>query len=129
LTARVTLKYLFSILNNAKLYSASYLIKRKSQKHDFSKYNLKLRILTLFLGFFRPKIAQKKIRNSIFLINSTRAFDWCMNIPTGSKKYRLFFGKGPPLYGQKLTKNFSQPNMTIHTPIESPCRVDKNFFE
>jgi hypothetical protein len=26
---------------------------------------------------------------------------------------------------QKLAKIFSDLNMTIHTPIESPCRVDK----
>jgi hypothetical protein len=35
------------------------------------------------------------------------------------------------LYGRTLSKKnmkiFPQPDMTIHTPIESPCRVDKTY--
>ncbi len=27
----------------------------------------------------------------------------------------------------KIDKNISQPNMTIHTPIASPSRVDKKY--
>ncbi len=27
----------------------------------------------------------------------------------------------------KWSKTFSQPNATIQTPIDSPCRVDKKF--
>jgi hypothetical protein len=26
-----------------------------------------------------------------------------------------------------MNQIFSQPNMTIYTPIESPCRVDKKY--
>jgi len=28
---------------------------------------------------------------------------------------------------KKREKNFSHQYMTIHTPIESPCRVDKKY--
>jgi hypothetical protein len=53
-------------------------------RQDFSKRHLKLRILTLFSGCFRPKITQKKMKphfllETTFLINSTRAIDWCLN--------------------------------------------------
>jgi hypothetical protein len=73
----------------------------------FFKTSLKRLILTLFLGFFKPKITQKIFGNRIFLINSIRAFDWCMNCqillrkkfgafsPTGGtltkKKVKIFF--------------------------------------
>ena len=42
------------------------------------------------------------------------------------KKISIFFGKGPPLC-RKLTKIFIHPNMTIHTPLDSPCRVYKKL--
>ena len=35
--------------------------------------------------------------------------------------------KGGPL-PKKNTKIFSQPSITIHTPIESPSRVDMKYF-
>jgi hypothetical protein len=49
------------------------------------------------------------------------------------KKISTFFGKNQKdkgirkldPYEQKLTKNVSHLNMTIHTPIDSPCQVDK----
>jgi hypothetical protein len=40
------------------------------------------------------------------------------------KIFEFFFGKGPPLCS-KLAENFPQPDVTIHTPIESPSRADK----
>ncbi len=38
------------------------------------------------------------------------------------KKFLSFFCKGPPL-SKKLTKIFFYPDITIHTPIESPSQV------
>ena len=93
------------------------------QKHDFLKRTIKRRIFTLFLGFFWPDINSKKFKNITFRLNSTRAIDWCMNCHIWLRKYfRHFFDKGPP-FGENSAKIFSQPNMTIHTPIESPCQV------
>ena len=42
-------------------------------------------------------------------------------------KFLIFFGKGPPLWWKKEKKIFFFQYMTIHTPIESPGRVDKNY--
>ena len=39
---------------------------------------------------------------------------------------RSFFCKGPPLWS-KWTKFFLYRGMTIHTPIESPDRVDSKY--
>jgi hypothetical protein len=41
------------------------------------------------------------------------------------KNFEFFFGKG---IMQKWTKFFSDQGITIHTPIESPGRVDKKYF-
>jgi hypothetical protein len=56
-----------------------------------------------------------------------RAIDGCMNCHTSvTKKISIFFGKVPP-DRKKFTKIFSNRGMTIHTPVESPGRVDKKY--
>jgi hypothetical protein len=51
------------------------------------------------------------------------AIDWCMNCRIWMRKnFRLFFGKGPP-YSEKRAKFLFHPDTTIHTPIDSHCRV------
>jgi len=40
------------------------------------------------------------------------------------KNFEFFLVRVPP-YVEKLTKIFFYPNMTIHTPLDSPCRVYK----
>ncbi len=45
---------------------------------------------------------------------------------TFEKKFLSFFCKGPPL-SKKLTKIFFYPDITIHTPIESPSRVYSKY--
>ena len=34
-----------------------------------------------------------------------------------------------PFLVKKKAKNFFLPDMTIHTPIESPCRVDPRYVD
>ena len=90
-------------------------------KHDISKRRLKRRILTWFLRFFWPEITSKKFKSNIFRLNLTRAIDWCMNFHISMRKnFRLFLGKG---ISENILKFFSHPDMTIHTPIDSPCQV------
>jgi hypothetical protein len=42
------------------------------------------------------------------------------------KIFWTFFWEDLPLW-TKMSQNFSHPDITIHTPIESPCRVDKKY--
>jgi hypothetical protein len=58
----------------------------KKSNFYFSDILIKSRILTRILGFFRPVITLNIFKNNIFLINSIRAFDWCMNCHTSIKK-------------------------------------------
>ena len=55
-------------------------------KHDISKRRLKRRILTWFLRFFWPEITSKKFKSNRFRLNSTRAFDWCINCHISMRK-------------------------------------------
>jgi len=73
----------------------------------------------LFLGIFGPDIAIKKIRNIIFLINSTRAFDRCINCHIWMRKHFIAFFVRVSLCGQRDRKFFI-------TKI-SPNRVDKKY--
>jgi hypothetical protein len=74
--------------------------------------------LNTFLRFFWPEITSKNF------INSTRAFDWCMNCHIWMRKiFRFFFDAYFHPFGENRVKFFSHPNMTIHTSIDSPCRV------
>jgi hypothetical protein len=78
-------------------------------KHDISKRHLKRCILTLFLRLFWPKITSKKFKSNIFRLNSTRAFDWCMNCHISLRKnFQIFFGKGPmkSIYLNKIAVNY-----------------------
>jgi hypothetical protein len=43
------------------------------------------------------------------------------------KIFRIFFLVRVPPYGQNEPNFFPQPHMTIHTPIERSCRVDKKY--
>jgi hypothetical protein len=45
----------------------------------------------------------------------------------GKKNFSLFLVRVPPFLVKKEKKKFSHPSMTIHTPIESPCRDDKRY--
>jgi hypothetical protein len=97
---------------------------KKTLDH-FNMIIKKMRILTRFLGLFGPEITINILKNCIILINSTRAFDWCMNCVIW---LRIFFYQFL-VYGRTLSKTnrkiFPQLDNTIHTPIESPCRVDE----
>ena len=48
-------------------------------------------IIMLFLVFFGPEIDVKISKNNTFLINSTRAIDWCMNCYDLMQKKLKFF--------------------------------------
>jgi hypothetical protein len=73
-----------------------YLSKKSS--FYFSDILIKSRILTRILGFSGPVITLNIFKNNIFLINSIRAFDWCMNLHTSfKKKIVLLDHKGGPL--------------------------------
>jgi hypothetical protein len=51
-------------------------------------------------------------------------FDWCMNCDIWIQKTNFdYLCMGPPYMVQKDKKLFF-PDITIHTPIESPDRVD-----
>ena len=69
---KVTINSSFWRKQLAKIVPASCLIKNDhflliwGQKNDFSKRPLKLLILTLFLGFFSPKITQKNLDATYF---------------------------------------------------------------
>ena len=93
-------------------------------KHDISKRHLKRRILTWFLRFFWPEITSKKFKRNKFRLNSTLAFEWYINCHTWLRKNfgQFLPNRGDPYHKKKL-KFFSQFNMTIHAPFESPCRV------
>ena len=43
------------------------------------------------------------------------------------KIFLFFMVRVPPYDKKKEKKFFSHQYMTIHTPIESPCRVDKKY--
>ena len=89
---------------------------------------------TYFNAVFRlywPKNHYKLIKKQHISINSSRAFHWCMNFSyLDEKNCSYFFCEGSP-YGQNGPKFFSDPDITIHTPIDSPCRVQlfPKFFE
>jgi hypothetical protein len=64
-----------------------------------TKFIKKVSIFTPFLVFFRPDITMKFL-NCMVLINSTKAFDWCMNCHIRLRTFFRFFGKYPP-FGSK----------------------------
>jgi hypothetical protein len=77
---------------------------------------------TLFLGLFWLDINSKKFKNITFRLNSTRAIDWCINCHIWMRKnFDFFLVRIPPC--ENRAKFFSHPDMTIYTPIDSPCRV------
>jgi hypothetical protein len=65
-------------------------------------------------------ITSDLFQNIIFQLYSTRAFDWCINC------HNRFFTNS---LTKKMSKTFPLPHMTIKTPIESPCRVEKMFLK
>jgi hypothetical protein len=70
-----------------------------------SKPDLKKHILALFFCFFGSEITRK----NIFLNNSNRVFDSCMNCYIWLKKnFEFFLGKGPPLLSN-MDQNFGGP--------------------
>ena len=65
--------------------------------------NKSIRFFAQFLGFFRPVIKVNIFKNKLFHINSTRAFDWCVNYHTRlGKNFGQFLSKG----GTLTQKNF-----------------------
>jgi hypothetical protein len=83
-------------------------------KHDISKRHLKRCILTLFLRFFWPEMTSKKFK-------SMNKYE--LSYLVEKKFWSIFALQGNPYHKKKL-KFFSQLNMTIHTPFESPCRCN-----
>ncbi len=76
-----------------------------------------------FFEYFSTKNTPKLFKSNRNRLNSTRAFEWCINCHASAIfDFFVFFGKGPPLC-KKWTKIFFWRNMTIYTPFESPCRV------
>ena len=72
----------------------------------FFKTSFKMTYFNAVFGLFRPKITQKKFRSNIFRLNSTRAFDWCMNWTIWIRKN---FGPFLPYRGdpyQKKSRKF-----------------------
>jgi hypothetical protein len=84
-------------------------------KRTFNAY-----IVIRFLGFIEQEIALNNFLKNIFLINSIRAFDWCVNCHIWKKTFFLSFLtiRGDPYLNNR--NFFLSPNMIIHTPIESP---------
>jgi hypothetical protein len=75
-------------------------------KHEISKRHLKKHIFTRFLRFFLADITSNIFKSNIFLIDSTRAFDWCINCHIWMReKFRLFLVRVPP-YGENRVKFF-----------------------
>ena len=58
----------------------------KVRKHDFSKRHQKIGIFYTVYRLFGPNIAINISKNNIIRINSTKAFDWCMNCNIWIKK-------------------------------------------
>jgi hypothetical protein len=68
------------------------------------RFNTKKLFFKINVVLSSPKMQKKKVQN-----------------------FFIFNGKGPPYDKKKEKKFFSHQYMTIHTPIESPCRVDKKY--
>ncbi len=105
------------------------------QKYDFLKRPIKRRIFTLFWEFFWLDINSKKFKNIIFRLNSTRAFDWCINCHIWIRKkfYSIFTIREDP-YQKKSRKFFlTQLWQFIHQSkalVEfSRNMIFLNFFE
>jgi hypothetical protein len=92
------------------------------QNPFFDTFGIKvnyLQYLEVPYGYFGPVITLNIFKNNIFLINSIRAFEWCMNCHTSNKKKIRFLLVRVPFYGIQA-QFFFKRGMTIHTPFESP---------
>ncbi len=77
------------------------------------------------MGYSGAENTTNIFKNNRIRLNSTRAFDWCINYHTWYKKKIRFFLVRVPPFGKKKGLTFFFPGKTIYTPIESPDGVEK----
>ena len=101
--------------------------------HDpFLFFGHDLNVFLLCFSSFLAKNHSKKFGSNKFRLNSTRAFDWCINFHIWLRKNFHFFLVRVRVKNVCWTKIYLQPDMTIYThssTISSKWAIKSQFWK